>query len=139
MISNPKHGWCKFQLDNFHGTPSYVTDVPVDLLQAFIDWHTKGIGIAWFDEEGEEFTLVLTPYSLFIIEEKDKPILHDYSEINIGELEKELIDDVERNIKDWACFCSLDDEENEAKQNEIKQLVKKLQSVSWPDSGRYQR
>ena len=60
MISNPKHGWCDFMLsdekDNlFVGTPSYVTNVPVDLLQAFLDYKTKGQGIAWFNEEGTEF------------------------------------------------------------------------------------
>ena len=68
---------------------NYLTDVPVDLLQAFIDLHTKGLGCAWFDEEGTEFTLVLTPYSMFMIEEKDKPILHDYSEIQIFKVESE--------------------------------------------------
>lgn len=51
MISNPKHGWCDFMLsdekDNlFVGTPSYVTNAPVDLLQAFLDYKIKGQGIA---------------------------------------------------------------------------------------------
>ena len=81
MISNPKYGWCNFDLKVFHGTPSYLTDVPVDLLNAFIQYHTTGTGIAWFDEEGTEFTLVITPYSLFIIEEKNEPVLYDFSEI----------------------------------------------------------
>ena len=70
MISNPKHGWSNFDLKTFHGTPSYLTDVPVDLLNAFIQYHLTGTGVAWFDEEGAEFTLVITPHSLFIIEEK---------------------------------------------------------------------
>lgn len=83
MITNPRYGWCNFELGDFKGTPSYLTDVPVDLLIAFIDLHTKGCGVAWFDEEGTEFTLVLTPYSLFIIEEKEEPVLHDFSEMNI--------------------------------------------------------
>ena len=86
MISNPKAGWCYFKLRTFEGSPSYLTDIPVELLEAFIDYHTKGTGIAWFDEEGTEFTLVLTPYSLFIIEERDKLILHDFSEMNIDNL-----------------------------------------------------
>ena len=67
MITNPEYGWCNFELGNFKGTPSYLTDVPVDLLEAFIEYHTKGMGAAWFDDEGAEFTLVITPYSLFII------------------------------------------------------------------------
>ena len=52
MISNPRFGWCNFELGDFKGSPSYLTDVPVDLLDAFIDYHTKGYGVAVFDEEG---------------------------------------------------------------------------------------
>ena len=111
MISNPKHGWCNFNIRTFEGTPSYLTDVPVDLLEAFIDLHTKGTGIAWFDEEGTEFTLVLTPYSLFIIEEKDRPILHDFSEIKIENLERELIKDIEKDLIAWSEFITDNDRE----------------------------
>ena len=111
MISNPKHGWSNFDLKAFHGTPSYLTDVPVDLLNAFIQYHTTGTGIAWFDEEGTEFTLVITPYSLFVIEEKDEPILHDFSEIKINNLEKELIEDIEKDLIGWSEFITSDDRE----------------------------
>lgn len=52
MISNPKHGWCNFDLGTFHGTPSYTANVPMNLLDAFIQYHTTGTGIAWLDEEG---------------------------------------------------------------------------------------
>lgn len=111
MISNPKYGWCDFDLKSFHGSPSYLTDVPVDLLNAFIQYHTTGTGMAWFDEEGTEFTLVITPYSLFVIEEKDKPVLHDFSEIKINNLEKELIEDIEENLIGWSEFITNDDRE----------------------------
>ena len=111
MISNPKHGWSNFDLKVFHGTPSYLTDVSVDLLNAFIQYHTTGTGIAWFDEEGTEFTLVITPYSLFVIEEKDKPVLHDFSEIKINNLEKELIEDIEKDLIGWSEFITSDDRE----------------------------
>lgn len=119
MISNPKHGWCDFKLKTFEGTPSYLTDVPLDLLIAFIDYHNKGCGVAWFDEEGTEFTLIITPYSLFIIEEKDKPILHDFSEINIENIEKELIEDIESDIYGWINFMT-DDDQEEVKQHETE-------------------
>ncbi len=111
MISNPKHGWCNFKLRTFEGTPSYLTDVPIDLLNAFIDYHARGCGIVWFDEEGTEFSLIITPYSLFIIEEKDKPILHDFSEMKIENVEKELISDIESDLKGWAEFMANDDPE----------------------------
>lgn len=109
MISNPKHGWCNFRLKKFEGTPSYLTDVPLDLLNAFVDLHTKGCGIAWFDEEGTEFSLVLTPYSLFIIEERgEAPVLHDFSEMVIKNLEKELIDDIKSDLNGWVNFIADD-------------------------------
>lgn len=119
MISNPKHGWCDFKLGTFEGTPSYLTDVPIDLLIAFIDYHTKGCGVAWFDEEGTEFSLVITPYSLFIIEEKDKPILHDFSEMKIDYLEKEIINDIENDLYGWIDFMT-DDDPEEIKQHETE-------------------
>ena len=106
MISSPNYEWCDFDLKSFHGSPSYLTDVPVDLLNAFIQYHTTGTGIAWFDEEGTEFTLVITPYSLFVIEEKDKPVLHDFSEIKINNLEKELIEDIEKDLIGWSEFIT---------------------------------
>lgn len=131
MISNPKHGWCDFMLsderDNlFVGTPSYVTNVPVDLLQAFLDYKTKGQGIAWFNEEGTEFTLVLNPYSMFVIAENEEGEgrLYDFSEVNIDNLIKELIQDIESGLTGWSMFyCGCDDEE-EIKVN--RELIRNL-------------
>ena len=131
MISNPKHGWSNFDLKVFHGTPSYLTDVPVDLLNAFIQYHTTGTGIAWFDEEGTEFTLVITPYSLFIIEEKDKPVLHDFSEIKINNLEKELIEDIEKDLIGWSEFIIDDDrEEVIMHRDEIRNKIAMLKELT---------
>lgn len=132
MVSNPKHGWCNFDLRTFHGTPSYLTDVPVDLLDAFIQYHTTGTGIARFDEEGTEFTLVLTPYSLFIIEEKEKPILHDLSDIKTEELEKELIEDIEKDLIGWSEFITSDDrKEIIVHRNEIRNKIAMLKELTF--------
>ena len=130
MISDPKHGWCNFKLITFEGAPSYLTDVPVDLLEAFIDLHTKGTGIAWFDEERTEFTLVINPYSLFIIEERDRPVLHDFYEININDLDKELIEDIESHLVGWSMFIPTDDrEEIMQHRNEIRQKIAILKEL----------
>lgn len=117
MISNPKNGWCDFILGDFHGTPSYLTNVPIDLLIAFKEYLYLGTGICWFDEEGSEFTLVITPYSLFIIEEKDKPVLHDFSDMNIKELALEVVTDVESNIDKWSEFSTSSIHSDEAKKS----------------------
>ena len=132
MISNPKHGWCNFELGKFKGTPSYLTDVPIDLLDAFIDYYIKGYGVAVFDEEGSYFTLVLTQYNcgIFIIEEKDNSILHDLSNFDADDLKEELIRDIERELNGWSEFIT-DDDQEEIKQhrNEIRQRIAKLKEI----------
>lgn len=103
MISNPKCGWCKFHIENFKGNPSYLTDVPMDLLDAFVEYFCdrKFSGCINFDEEGSEFNLVLTSNGAYIIEEKDeaKLIVVDSS---VRELAEELIDDISSNFEGWA-------------------------------------
>ena len=128
MISDPKHGWSTFKLGDFEGTPSYLTDVPLDLLDAFLDYHYKGMGMAWFDEEGTEFTLVINPYSLFIIAERDEnPTLYDFSELNVSDLEKELIEDIEKDLNGWSEFLTTDDKEEMTQhRNDIRQRIAKL-------------
>lgn len=135
MISNPKYGWCDFMLsdkkDNlFVGTPSYITNVPVDLLQTFLDYKTKNQGMAWFDEEGTEFTLVLNPYSMFIIAENEegKGKLYDFSELNIDNLIKKLIQDIESDLDGWSAFyCDFDDEEEiKVNREHIRNLICQL-------------
>lgn len=126
MISNPKHGWCSFKLGEFEGTPSYLTDVPLDLLNAFINYHTQGSGVVVLDEEGSYFTLILTQYNfgIFIIEEKHKAVLYDLSEMNIKDLEKELIEDIESDLNGWANFITDDDlEEIKIHRDEIRQKI----------------
>ena len=127
MITNNGHGWGTFKLGEFTGRLSYMEDIPVDLLQAFIDWHDKGSGCAWIDEEGTEFTLVLTPYSMYIIVERDGTELVDLSELKIEEIEKELIDDIENDFEGWVNFMPSDGVMNhrEAIQNRLW-LLKEL-------------
>lgn len=127
MISNPRHGWCNFKLGTFKGTPSYLTDVSIDLLDAFLDYHCKGVGVAWFDEEGTEFSLVITPSSLYIIEEKEKLILHDFSEMKIEELEEELVSDIENDLEGWVEFAVYEGYEEKLQyNNEIRQRIAEL-------------
>lgn len=127
MIKNPKNGWCSFSIGNFQGSPSYLTDVPIDLLQSFIDLRTKGSGSAFLDEEGTTFTFVLTPYSIFIIEEKEKATLHDLSDLNIDDIEKELIKDIESDLDGFSNFIVYEEKEEILKhRKDILKLIEIL-------------
>lgn len=130
MISNPRNGWCDFDLDDFHGGPSYLTDVPADLLRAFIALFSKGCGVCYCDEEGTEFTLVMTLYYFYIIEEKEKAVLHVYRDLILRELTKELISDIEKDIDGWAQFIpATDGREIDKHKTEIIALLNELKSI----------
>ena len=128
MISNPHAGWCDFKLGDFEGSPSYLTDVPVDLLNAFIEYHEKGTGIAWFDEEGSEFTLVINPYAVYIIEEEEDAVLYDLSNLIVTDIEIELISDIEKDFEKWVLEFVISDKEKEVNEHreEISEKLKKL-------------
>lgn len=139
MISNLKSGWCLFTLSDdknqlyCSGTPSYATNVPVDLLQAFLDYKINSQGMAWFDEEGTEFTLVLNPYSMFVIDENEdyegcKSSLYDFSELNIDNLIKELIQDIESDLDEWSMFDydGYDEEQIKVNKEHIRNLICQL-------------
>ena len=127
MISNPKNGWCNFKLGDFEGTPSYITDVPIDLLDAFIDYYTRGYGLAYFDEEGSEFTLLLTWYGVYIIEEKDDTKVHTFYNLSISDLAKEVIADIETNLDGWCndfMYYSFSKEDLNERLEKLKNMIK---------------
>ena len=87
--------------------------------------------MAWFDEKGTEFTLVLNPYSMYIIAENEEGEgrLYDFSEINIDNLIKELIQDIESDLTGWSifyCNCWHDEEEIKVNREHIRNLICQL-------------
>lgn len=105
MITNPIHGWCNFKIGDFTATPSgYMTAVVPDLLDAFIDYYKKGYGMAVLDEEGSYVTLVLNRLGIYLIVERDRTFLLDYSELSVKSLALELIEDIENDFDNWVYF-----------------------------------
>jgi hypothetical protein len=90
--------------------------------------------MAWLDEEGTEFTLVLNPYSMFVIAENedDGGRLYDFSELNIDNLIKELIQDIESDLTEWSMFyCDCDDEEEiKVNREHIRNLICQLKEIN---------
>lgn len=132
MISNPDCGWCDFEIGKFIGHPSYLTDVPVELMECFVSYFRVGYGMCWFDEEGSEFTLVITPYDTFIISQREEDEL-----ININEepekLAVELLADINKYRKEWIMwelgYEEYLDHEKVEKEKYIGELYDKLSGI----------
>lgn len=131
MISNPRHGWCTFSIGKdkdrcFTDRASYLTNVPVDLLNAFVTYTLNGYGCVVFDAEGYEYTLVLTAYnqSIYIIDENNHLI--DFSDLNADDLARELIKDIESDLENWISFATFDKDEEEENRSNINRLLSLL-------------
>ena len=134
MISNPSAGWCQFTIEDFEGLASYTTDVPCNLLDCFIQYMKTNCGCSYLDEEGTEFTFVLSDCEAFIIrhEPQEKP-LYQFKATPI-QLAQELINDLTSNVDDWICNFYLEsDNANFAttKKNEILDKLGELRHFAY--------
>lgn len=117
MVSSPKYGWCKFEVGEFKGNPSYLTDVPMDLARCFVNYLKDGCGCAYFDEEGNDFTFVISDVECYVISrgEDGEPKLTWIDRVPY-DLLKEYIKDMEDDFDAWATeFCHDSDYEGELK------------------------
>ena len=122
MLSNLETGWSKIKIGDFTGIPSYITDVPVDLLTVFIDYYINNTSAMLFDEEGSEFTIVLSNEFIYVIyfTQNCEAIFYEFPEIFINDLAKELIEDIENNLDSWSRFSvSINSEEEISQEREL--------------------
>jgi hypothetical protein len=54
--------------------------------------------------------------------------LHDFSEVNVEDLEKELIEDIEKNLDGWSEFSTDDEEEITEHLSEIERKIMMLKN-----------
>lgn len=126
MFTKPKHGWTNLQLGCFESRASYLTDIPMDCLNAFIYAlsNNKPITI-YFDAEGWDFHLVSSYYESYIISNKNEESDLYLIEGSFRELAKELVKDIEKYLEDWIYWECYKDNEDEFKDRK-SELNKKL-------------
>lgn len=140
ILSNPNYGWCDFTLGEFHGTPSYLTDVPIDVLQACLDYKYNGYGMACFDEEGSTFILILMTDNIYLITENEKAALYKPQVVNTSDIVNQMVKDIEKDLVKWVNFLTYDEnDENERKiiQNQLYTLILDFKSPEHTHKSKY--
>lgn len=129
MLSKPKYGWTDVTIADFKGVGSYLTDVPLDVLNAFISALEYSIPASiYFNEEGSEFILVSYYDDTYIIIERDDRKLM-YLDVDFLDLAKEIVRDIEEHIDDWVnwkCFKELNESESSKRKELILHKINKL-------------
>ena len=128
MLSNPKCGWCNFELGEFKGSPSYLTDVPLDILEMCIDYKKKNASICCFDEEGSDFVLIFANGEVFIIAAREDSMLYKFPETTPEALIKEIVLDIERDLELWNAEFTMEEEHNEIKKHKLK-IIQKVEEL----------
>lgn len=107
MLSNIKHGWCDFDIGNEHHVVSYISDVPVDIINCFIKYYMYGAGIAYLDKEGDDFSFLLDLHGAKVITSIDTDgsfedtFKETFIDCNINELAQELYHDIADYFEEW--------------------------------------
>ena len=128
MLSNPKCGWCKFELGEFKGSPSYLTDVPLDILEMCINYKKKNASICYFDEEGSDFVLIFANGEVFIIATREDSMLYQFPDCTPEKLIQEIISDIEKDFELWNIEFTIDDDNDEIEKHK-EEMRKKLETL----------
>lgn len=135
MLSKPCAGWTKVTIGDFEGRASYMTDVPMDCLIAFINALEYNIPASiLFNEEGSEFTLVTSVDGTYVISEREESKLFVINK-RFSKLARELINDIEDNLEDWVLWDYDYEFHNDSegilneRRNIIKKRVKRLKEL----------
>lgn len=135
MLSKPCAGWTKVTIGDFEGRASYMTDVSMDCLIAFINALEYNIPASiLFNEEGSEFTLVTSVDGTYVISEREESKLFVINK-RFSKLARELINDIEDNLEDWVLWDYDYEFHNDSegilneRRNIIKKRVKRLKEL----------
>lgn len=144
MLSKPKHGWTTIEVFGVQlGTASYLYDVPMLTLDAFIQYFSniqeqeKASLSITYDAEGYSFGLVTWNDTIYAIDDcgDTEPFVRlsevktkDGQYVSVKEglqvLGAELIDDIQSNIDDWAWWNPDTETQKEANNQKILLIEK---------------
>lgn len=128
MLSAPKCGWTKITLDNWCSDASYLTDVPNDILDSFINLlKNHKVSSVFCDAEGWEYIIVLDFNMVYIIEEKDETKLYSFNK-RITDLAEEVYNDISEHLNAWSEW-NYNIEDEDSKIEEKLSMSKKLKEL----------
>ena len=130
MLSKPKYGWTDITIGDWTGKLSYIDDVPVVLLDAFINvLSNQKPEVVYFDGEGINYWIVFDLSDTIIITE-DENCQYSVSRQDVGvrKLGIQMMANIDDNIKAWA-YWTIDDDNVEGCEERKELLYNKLKRL----------
>ena len=158
MLGKPDAGWTDIKIGTqYIGTASYLDDVPIDTLDAFLKYYQGAPFQVEYDAEGYHFGLFTFDGNVFIVDNKsDDDEIHtrivksetDYfggyetAEKVIHVLAKECVNDIREYIDgwvDWFSYAELTPNEGETRKNTLLGKADILESYIKTDKNNMNR
>lgn len=135
VLEKPLNGWINIHICDFVDRASYLTDVPIDILQSLIGAYKYHIPAAIkFDADGWEWILIIDNFDIHIISDgEDYADQFEYLhfEVDRDDFVQKIICNLLDNIDDWVVWCIDEDEDNAVtnRKTEILQLIEELKML----------
>lgn len=129
ILTNIKYGWCNFNLGDYYGRPSYIRDLPMNILDAYEEYQKYNHCIVEFDEELTQFCLVLWENTVTILNNKSDNKRNCISlDFNAKEVLNELVFEIVNDIHTWAEWNAISntDEYIKLEEKRIRKRVNEL-------------
>ena len=128
ILTNIKYGWCDFNLGDYRGRPSYISNLPMQILSAYEEYVKYNHCIIEFDEELTQFCLVLWEDIVVIVDNRNDKVQSVYINKSPREVLNKLVNEIINDIRTWAEWIAIDDTE-ESISREEKRLTDKIIKV----------
>lgn len=111
MLKFISMGWAHLQFNDKQYPVSYLTDVPIDILEALVlvVCDNKDAVVELNGESHGEYLLVMTDYPIYLIVKDENGPYVECMSYDIKKIAKSFIEDIENNIDicvDWLPTCS---------------------------------
>lgn len=129
MLTKPEAGWTNVKIGDYECQASYLTNVPMDCLNSMINAIQNYLPFCVdFDAEGWFFTVISSSYiyDTYVIEDKEEAKVHQYDNIKLTDLAKELYRDINENLDDWNMWLPCAKYESEETKEYREELISKL-------------
>ena len=132
MFSKPEVGWTTVTIGEYEGSGSYLTDIPLDFLNAaIVALYQKSIPfVLHIDEEGVD-SYIVSYYHTTIINRTTDTIETYSSFLDFRDLIREGLTDIEANFDDWLRFDASFEEEKELteKARTFRRLIREVKAL----------
>lgn len=128
ILTNIKYGWCDFNLGDYYGRPSYISNLPMQILNAYEEYVKYNHCIIEFDEELTQFCLVLWENIVVIVDNRNDKVQSVYINKSPREVLNKLVNEIINDTRTWAEWIAIDDTE-ESISREEKRLTDKIIKV----------